>query len=83
MKSSTKITERKKLQELLKEVRQEKGIRQVELAEKLGVPQSFVSKYESGDRQLDILEVRQVCKAIGITLQEFIRKLEESLNETK
>ncbi|MDO9129434.1 MAG: helix-turn-helix transcriptional regulator, partial [Anaerolineales bacterium] len=31
-------------------MRQKRGITQVELAEKLGVPQSFVSKYESGER---------------------------------
>ena len=83
MKLSTKDSEREKLQELLKRVRQDKGIRQIELAEKLGVPQSFISKYESGDRRLDVLEVRRVCKAVGITLQEFVRKLEESLNEAK
>ena len=83
MKKTNRDSERKKLLELLKRIRQDKGIRQVELAEKLGVPQSFISKYESGDRRLDILELRQVCKAVGITLQELIRKLEESLNETK
>ena len=83
MKHSIKISQQKKLQELLKRIRAEKGIRQIELAEKLGVPQSFISKYEAGDRRLDILELREVCQAAGVTLQEFIRKLEESLNETK
>ncbi len=72
-----------KLQELLKKIRLEKEIRQIELAEKLGVPQSFVSKYEVGDRRLDILELRRVCSAIGITLQEFIHRLEEILDETE
>jgi transcriptional regulator with XRE-family HTH domain len=83
MKKTIRDSEQKKLLELLKKIRQDKGIRQVELAGKLGVPQSFISKYESGDRRLDILELRQVCKAVGITLQELIRKLEESLNEAK
>jgi len=75
--------QREKLQALLKRIRQDKGFRQVELAERLGVPQSFVSKYESGDRRLDILEVRQICNVVGISLEEFIRKLEDSLNEAK
>jgi transcriptional regulator with XRE-family HTH domain len=75
--------QRANLYTLLKKIRQDKGIRQVELAEKLGLPQSFVSKYESGDRRLDVLELRQVCNAIGISLQEFIRELEKSLNEAK
>jgi transcriptional regulator with XRE-family HTH domain len=83
MKRSNMEVQREKLQTLLKRIRQEKRIRQVELAERLGVPQSFISKYESGDRRLDILQLRQVCNAIGISLEEFIRKLEDSLNETK
>jgi transcriptional regulator with XRE-family HTH domain len=83
MKHSNIVVQRAKLYTLLKKFRQDKGIRQVELAEKLGVPQSFVSKYESGDRRLDILELRQVCDAIGISLQEFIQELENSLNEAK
>ncbi len=83
MKHSKEDAQHEKLQELLRRIRQDKGIRQIELAEKLGVPQSFVSKYESGDRRLDILELRRVCRAVGISLEEFIRKLEEVLNETK
>jgi transcriptional regulator with XRE-family HTH domain len=83
MKKKNREVQREKLQELLKRIRQDKGIRQIELAEKLGVPQSFISKYESGDRQLDILELRQICQAVGISLQEFMRKLEDSLNESK
>ena len=83
MKHSNLDAQREKLYVLLKRIRQDKGIRQVELAERLGVPQSFVSKYESGDRRLDILELRQICNAIGISLEEFIRKLEDSLNEAK
>jgi len=83
MKKTNRELQREKLKELLKRIRQDKGIRQIELAEKLGVPQSFISKYESGDRLLDILELRQVCQAVGISLQEFIRKLEDSLNGSK
>ncbi len=83
MKHSNIASQREKLYVLLKKIRQDKGIRQIELAERLGVPQSFVSKYESGDRRLDILELRQVCEAMGISLGEFIRKLENNLNETK
>ena len=83
MKKINRELQREKLQELLKRIRQDKGIRQIELAEKLGVPQSFVSKYEFGDRQLDILELRQFCQAVGISMQEFMRKLEDSLNESK
>jgi transcriptional regulator with XRE-family HTH domain len=43
------------------------------------MPQSVVSKYESGERRLDILELRQVCEATGITLTDFVARLERSL----
>jgi len=63
---------------LLKAVRTGAGLTQAEMAKKLGQPQSFVSKYESGERRLDVLELRQVCRACGISLADFIRKLEAS-----
>lgn len=71
-----------KLSKLLKKIREENNLTQVTLAEKLGTPQSFVSKYETGSRRLDILELRQICKAIGISTEDFIRRLEESFNES-
>ncbi len=68
-----------KLQELLRKMRSEAGLRQADLAQRLGVPQSFVSKYESGERRLDMVEIRQVCLAVGVSLAEFVRRFEESL----
>ena len=63
-----------RLRELLREIRIEAGLRQVDLAECLGQPQSFVSKYEAGERRLDIVELEQVCKACGISLPDFISR---------
>jgi transcriptional regulator with XRE-family HTH domain len=80
MKIPNENQQREKLLSLLREIRQKKGVTQVELAQKLGVPQSFVSKYESGERQLDVLELRQICEVIGIPLDNFIRQLEEKIN---
>lgn len=71
--------EQEQLQELLRQVRIDAGLRQSDLAERLGVPQSFVSKYESGERRLDLLEVRQICEAVGLSLLDFIRRLEGML----
>jgi len=83
MKIQNEAKQRDKILLLLREIRQESGIRQVDMAKQLDVPQSFVSKYESGTRRLDILELRRICQIMGISLQDFIKKLEESLNETK
>ena len=68
-----------KLQELLQKVRLDARLRQEDLAKRLGVPQSFISKYESGDRRLDFIEVRKVCAALRISLEDFVRMFEESL----
>lgn len=69
------------LQSLLRQTRVDVGMRQVELADRLGVPQSFISKYESGERRLDILELRAICLALGISISEFSEMLEEKLRE--
>ena len=71
--------EHKKLQRLLKQVRKGAGLRQQDLADLLGKPQPFVSKYERGDRRLDLVELRQICVAVGISLTEFVTRFEESL----
>ena len=61
MPRSTLANRQETLQNLLIALRTEMGVRQVDLAERLGRPQSFVSKYESGERRLDIIEVHAVC----------------------
>lgn len=68
-------------QQLLRKCREEAGLTQVELALKLNLPQSFISKYEIGERQLDVLELREVCKAMGIPLDTFIKRLEKILRD--
>jgi len=81
MEKSIYTSQQKRLQELLHQLRQQAGLRQIDLAKRLGVPQSFVSKYESGERRLDILELRAVCASLGISLQKFARRLENALSE--
>jgi transcriptional regulator with XRE-family HTH domain len=60
---------------LLRALRREAGLTQVEVAERLDVPQSFVSKYEPGERRLDVIELRHVAEAIGLTLQTLIARI--------
>jgi transcriptional regulator with XRE-family HTH domain len=42
------------------------GVTQVELAQRLDKPQSFVSKFERGERRLDVIEFVAVADALGI-----------------
>ena len=83
MKIPKENRQREILLHLLKEARRNSGIRQKDLANQLGVPQSFISKYESGNRNLGILELRRICELIGIAFDDFIQQLEERINETK
>jgi transcriptional regulator with XRE-family HTH domain len=81
MSKFTGTSEQRRLQALLRQIRIDAGLKQSELAERLGQSQSFVSKYESGERRLDLLELRQICEAAGMSLSEFINRFEGSTNE--
>lgn len=64
------------LRNALLNARHEKGLTQVEVAAFLNKPQSFVSKYESGERRLDIIEFLEVCKALKVNPLIIIQHLE-------
>lgn len=51
---------------LLVAAREKVGLTQAEVSAKLGRPQSFVAKYEGGERRLDVIEFVQVCTALRI-----------------
>lgn len=57
--------------DLLKELRLAKNLTQTQVAERLRLPQSYVSKYETGERRLDFVETVFVCEALGTSVQEF------------
>ena len=66
-----------RFRELLRQARVDAGLTQVELAEKLGKPQSYVSKAELGERKLDFLETLDFCVACGKDVGELVRELGE------
>lgn len=55
-----------RLRELLIEARKKADLTQAEVARRLAKPQSFVAKYEGGERRLDVIEFFQVAAALGI-----------------
>ncbi len=67
-----------RLAALLRQVRLEAHLTQSQLAEILGESQSYVSKYETGERRLDLIEIEAICKAVGITLTNFVERYVES-----
>jgi len=81
MRSSTWDTQNKILQELLRNLRAKSGFTQLELAVLLDRPQSYVSKYESGERRLDLLEIRNICICCGVDLPKFVQLLETNITK--
>ncbi|MGI8605524.1 MAG: helix-turn-helix domain-containing protein [Verrucomicrobiales bacterium] len=69
--------------ELLKETRVVKNLTQADVAGRLDVPQSYVSKYESGERRLDFVETALVCQALRMSIEEFAAAYSARLGKTR
>jgi transcriptional regulator with XRE-family HTH domain len=50
------------------------------VAVKLDCPQTRVSKYELGTRRLDLLELRDVCNVLGVSLVDFVRTFDTAVD---
>lgn len=77
-----KIIYKKRLEafnEVLKQERVGHSISQKDLSSMLGIPQSFISKSENGERRLDVIELMEYCDAMGCTLTDFAFRLEGRL----
>ena len=61
---------------LLRQARTDAGVTQSQLGEAMGVPQSFVSKVEAGERRLDVLELIAWMHALGVSPVTFVATLE-------
>lgn len=68
---------------LLREVRIEADISQEELGRRMDWPQTVVSKCERGERRVDVVELWRWCREVGITLPEFIKRLDRELKHYK
>jgi len=69
---------KRRLAALLRQVRIEAELTQEQVAGKIGQTQSYVSKYESGEQRLDLIELEAVCGAVGIALPDFVRRYLET-----
>jgi transcriptional regulator with XRE-family HTH domain len=67
------------LREILTNFRALAQLTQAQLSSKLNRPQSYVSKYESGERKLTLIEVREIAICTGSTLSELVDAFEEEL----
>jgi transcriptional regulator with XRE-family HTH domain len=62
--------------------RETTGLTQIEVAEALGRPQSFVSKYEIGERRIDVEEFLQIADALQIDAVTLLRSLLKNVHES-
>ncbi len=69
--------------EIMKEAREDQGLKQKEVASRLNLPQSFVSKYENGERRLDVVEFLAVSAALGVDPIKILKNLNEKLGRLK
>lgn len=66
---------RETLRSLLKDARLAVGLRQLDVAQALNKPQSYVAKVESGERKMDFIEVLDFCSVVGLDPLGLVRKL--------
>ena len=75
--SAERQHDRKVFLRLLRRVRIEAKLTQAQLAAILGVTQARISKYEQGERRIDMLELKTICNAVKLPLTEFARRFED------
>ena len=64
-----------RLLELLVAAREKAGLTQQQLADRLGKPQSFISKYEGGERRIEIIEFIEISEALEMDASRAIREV--------
>lgn len=67
----------KELRRILTEARSAAGLTQAQVAQRLGRPQSFMSKWEGAERHLDVTEFFGLCEAIGISASDVFKAIEQ------
>lgn len=68
--------EHRQLMKMLAAARKRVGLTQQQLADQIGENQNFISKYESGERRLDVLEVAAISHPIGFNMAHAVREIE-------
>lgn len=75
MKKSIYSKRYKALQDALAKARKSAGLTQQQLADKLKKPQSFIAKYENGERRLDMAEFMTIAEELGVDPVKILEKI--------
>ena len=60
----------------LREYRERAGLRQVDVAKKLNVDQTAISKWESGDNRISRKYNKKLAKLYGVTVDDLLSETE-------
>jgi len=66
---------------LLRDRREAAGLRQADLAERLGQTQAYVSRVETGETRLDVIELRIWLQALKVSFLAFMKQLDTRLDD--
>ena len=75
--SSRQKKNRNILRQLLRQARENSGVIQEELSRKLERSQGFVSKYELGDRRIDLVDMADICDALETSFQDLAKRFDQ------
>lgn len=73
MRKSRHSVEYKRVLSALREAREASGLTQVDAGRAFGSHASFISKCESGERRVDVVELARFCRLYGVKLALFLR----------
>lgn len=82
MQKSLRTPRHQLLLSLLAEARRARGMTQAEVAIALGKPQSFVAKYENGERRIDIIELVDIAAVLDISSTTVLAQIEAARDST-
>lgn len=68
---------------MLVEARVASGLTQMQIAERLSKPQSYISKYERGERRLDFPEFIELADILGIDVVAFVKDYQAAVDSSK
>lgn len=76
MNKSIHSDDQARFQKLIRDLRKEANLTQAQLADRLNTPTSRICNYEKGNRRMDMVQLKEYCAALGITLHQFIDRFD-------
>ena len=77
----TPTNDHEKFQRLLRVIRAERKVARADIARSMNISQQTAARYESGERRMDLVELRQWCLAVGVPVGEVVRRFLEAVTK--